>query len=308
MKKDFISIADWSTEEILQTFDLARELKEKQKKGIPHPLLKGKTLAMVFRKPSNRTRVSFEVGMYQLGGHALYLGPAEIGLGQRESVADVARVLARYVDGIMARVFAHQHIVQLAEWASVPVINGLSDLLHPCQIMGDMLTIIEHRGSHEGVTVAYIGDGNNVCNSWINLAAKLPFKLNIATPEGFEPNRELLQAAQKAGISEITLFRSPVEAVQHAEFVYTDVWASMGQESEAEARKKVFAPFQVNDDLLRHAGDSVKFMHCLPAHRGDEVTDEVMDAPNSIVFDQAENRLHIQKAILVRLMGDESST
>ena len=308
MKKDFISIADWSTEEILQTFDLARELKEKQKKGIPHPLLKGKTLAMVFQKPSNRTRVSFEVGMYQLGGHALYLGPAEIGLGQRESVADVARVLARYVDGIMARVFAHQHIVQLAEWASVPVINGLSDLLHPCQIMGDMLTIIEHRGSHEGVTVAYIGDGNNVCNSWINLAAKLPFKLNIATPEGFEPNRELLQAAQKAGISEITLFRSPVEAVQHAEFVYTDVWASMGQESEAEARKKVFAPFQVNDDLLRHAGDSVKFMHCLPAHRGDEVTDEVMDGPNSIVFDQAENRLHIQKAILVRLMGDESST
>ncbi len=308
MKKDFISIADWSTEEILQTFDLARELKEKQKKGIPHPLLKGKTLAMVFQKPSNRTRVSFEVGMYQLGGHALYLGPAEIGLGQRESVADVARVLARYVDGIMARVFAHQHIVQLAEWASVPVINGLSDLLHPCQIMGDMLTIIEHRGSHEGVTVAYIGDGNNVCNSWINLAAKLPFKLNIATPEGFEPNRELLQAAQKAAISEITLFRSPVEAVQHAEFVYTDVWASMGQESEAEARKKVFAPFQVNDDLLRHAGDSVKFMHCLPAHRGDEVTDEVMDGPNSIVFDQAENRLHIQKAILVRLMGDESST
>ncbi len=306
MKKDFVTIADWSTEEILQTFDLARELKARFKAGEVYHPLKGKTLAMVFQKPSNRTRVSFEVGMYQLGGHALYLGPAEIGLGKRESVADVARVLARYVDGIMARVFDHDHVVQLAEWASVPVINGLSDLVHPCQIMGDMLTIIEHRGRFEGVHVAWVGDGNNVCHSWLNLASKIPFKLSIATPEGYEPKAEFVERAREAGVSEIYLYHSAEEAVRGAEFVYTDVWASMGQEEEAEQRKQVFAPFQVNETLLKLADPNVKFLHCLPAHRGEEVTDEVMDGPHSIVFDQAENRLHIQKAILVKLMSEQA--
>ncbi|MDQ7066014.1 MAG: ornithine carbamoyltransferase [candidate division KSB1 bacterium] len=306
MKKDFVTIADWSTEEILQTFDLARELKARFKAGEVYHPLKGKTLAMVFQKPSNRTRVSFEVGMYQLGGHALYLGPAEIGLGKRESVADVARVLARYVDGIMARVFDHDHVVQLAEWASVPVINGLSDLVHPCQIMGDMLTIIEHRGRFEGVHVAWVGDGNNVCHSWLNLAAKIPFKLSIATPEGYEPKAEFVERARAAGVSEIFLYHSAEEAVRGAEFVYTDVWASMGQEEEAEKRSQVFAPFQVNESLLKLADPNVKFLHCLPAHRGEEVTDEVMDGPHSIVFDQAENRLHIQKAIMVKLMSEQA--
>ena len=306
MKKDFVTIADWSTEEIVQTFDLARELKARFKAGEVYHPLKGKTLAMVFQKPSNRTRVSFEVGMYQLGGHALYLGPAEIGLGKRESVADVARVLARYVDGIMARVFDHDHVEQLADWASVPVINGLSDLVHPCQIMGDMLTIIEHRGRFEGVHVAWVGDGNNVCHSWLNLAAKIPFKLSIATPEGYEPRPDFVERALRAGVSEIALYHSAEEAVRGAEFVYTDVWASMGQEEEAEQRKQVFAPFQVNEALLKLADPNVKFLHCLPAHRGEEVTDEVMDGPHSIVFDQAENRLHIQKAILVKLMSEQA--
>lgn len=306
MKKDFVTIADWSTEEIVQTFDLARELKARFKAGEVYHPLKGKTLAMVFQKPSNRTRVSFEVGMYQLGGHALYLGPAEIGLGKRESVADVARVLARYVDGIMARVFDHDHVEQLADWASVPVINGLSDLVHPCQIMGDMLTIIEHRGRFEGVHVAWVGDGNNVCHSWLNLAAKIPFKLSIATPEGYEPRPDFVERALRGGVSEIALYHSAEEAVRGAEFVYTDVWASMGQEEEAEQRKQVFAPFQVNEALLKLADPNVKFLHCLPAHRGEEVTDEVMDGPHSIVFDQAENRLHIQKAILVKLMSEQA--
>ncbi|RMD94628.1 MAG: ornithine carbamoyltransferase [Calditrichaeota bacterium] len=305
MKKDFLSIADLDRDEILKLFDLAKDLKAKQKSNIAHPLLQGKTLGMIFQKPSTRTRVSFEVGMYHLGGHALYLGPAEIGMGKREAVSDIARVLSRYVDGLMARVFAHEDIVGLARWASVPVINGLSDLLHPCQIMGDMLTIIEHRGSYEGVRVAYVGDGNNVCNSWLNLAAKLPFELRIATPEGFEPDAAILMAAQDAGQSHIQLFTAPEQAVENAEFVYTDVWASMGQESEAEKRRQIFAGFQVNEALLGHASPDVKFMHCLPAHRGDEVTDEVMDGPHSIVFDQAENRLHIQKAILVELMGKQ---
>ena len=303
MRKDFVSIADCSVDEILGYFDLAKELKAKQKAGEAHRLLSDQTLAMIFQKPSNRTRVSFEVGMYQLGGHALNLGPAEIGLGTRESVPDIARVLSRYVDGIMARVFAHEHVLQLAEWATVPVINGLSDLLHPCQILGDMLTIIEHRGSYDGVNVAYVGDGNNVCNSWINLAGKLPFSLRIAAPEGYDPDPDILRAARETGKSDIRILRSAEKAVRDAEFIYTDVWASMGQESEAQKRREIFSAYQVNDALLEQADPNVKFLHCLPAHRGDEVTGSVMDGPRSIVFDQAENRLHIQKAILAKHMG-----
>lgn len=305
MNKDFLSIADLTRDEILGLFKLAADLKKKQKSGeLFHPL-KGKTLGMVFLKPSTRTRISFEVGMFHLGGHALYLSPAEIGLGSRESVPDVARVLSRFVDGIMARLFGHKDIVQLAKWASVPVINGLTDLLHPCQILGDMLTIIERKGIYEGVHVAYIGDGNNVCNSWLNLASRIPFKFTMAVPEGYEPNREIVQNAKAVGLSEIEIFRSPEEAVKGADIIYTDVWASMGQEAEAEARKKIFGGYQVNDALFSHAKPDAQFMHCLPAHRGDEVTDSIMDDARSIVFDQAENRLHIQKAIMLEFMGKQ---
>lgn len=303
MKRDFIAITDFASQEIYGIFALAKDLKAKTKQGVEHHLLKGQTLAMLFQKPSTRTRVSFEVGMYQLGGHALYLSPAEIGLGTRESVADIARVISRYCDGIMARVFGHDIITELAKYASVPVINGLSDLLHPCQILGDMLTIIEHKGRSEHLKIAYIGDGNNVTNSWINLSRRIPMSLRIATPRGYEPNAELLTKARAEAASEILLTTDPIEAAKGADVVYTDVWASMGQEAEAEARKKIFRPYQVNADLLSHAHKDCLVLHCLPAHRGDEITDEVMDGPHSVVFGEAENRLHIQKAILVKLMA-----
>jgi ornithine carbamoyltransferase len=303
VKRDFLAETDFSKKEIIDTFKLARKLKKKTRKGEKHHLLKGKVLVMVFQKPSNRTRVSFEVGMYQLGGHAVYLGPAEIGLGTRESVPDVARVLSRFSNGIMARVFGHDLVQGLAEWAPVPVINGLSDLLHPCQILGDLLTIIEHKGHYEGIKLAYVGDGNNIVNSFINAAGILPLDLRIATPKGYEPNADILKNARAKGISQIMTVEDPVEAVRGADVVYTDTWASMGQESEAAARRKVFKPFQVNAKLLSHAAKDYIFMHCLPAHRGEEVTDEVMDGPHSVVFDEAENRLHIQKAIMVKLMA-----
>ncbi len=302
MSRHFISIADWSKEEILATFDLAKELKQKQKNGEEHRLLAGKALAMIFQKPSARTRVSFEVGMFQLGGHALYLGPNDIQVGKRESIADVARTLSRFVDIIMARLFGHEDIIELAENAGVPVINGLTDLLHPCQIMADVLTIWEHRGNLDELKVAYIGDGNNVANSWINMAAKLPMTLSLGVPEGYEPDAEILQYARDAGVSDIQIHHDPVEAVKDADVVYTDVWASMGQEAEAEKRKAVFRPFQVDSRLLAHAKGDCLVMHCLPAHRGEEITSEVIDGPHSIVFDEAENRLHVQKAIMVKLL------
>ncbi|RMF60862.1 MAG: ornithine carbamoyltransferase [Calditrichaeota bacterium] len=302
MSRHFISIADWSKEEILATFDLAKELKQKQKNGEEHRLLAGKALAMIFQKPSARTRVSFEVGMFQLGGHALYLGPNDIQVGKRESIADVARTLSRFVDIIMARLFGHEDIIELAENAGVPVINGLTDLLHPCQIMADVLTIWEHRGNLDELKVAYIGDGNNVANSWINMAAKLPMTLSLGVPEGYEPDAEILQYARDAGVSDIQVHHDPVEAVKDADVVYTDVWASMGQEAEAEKRKAVFRPFQVDSRLLAYAKEDCSVMHCLPAHRGEEITSEVIDGPHSIVFDEAENRLHVQKAIMVKLL------
>ena len=305
MNKDFLSIADLSTDEVLSLFNLASELKQKQKSGETHHILKGQTLGLIFLKPSTRTRISFEVGMFQLGGHALYLSPAEIGLGTRESIPDVARVLSRFVDGIMARLFGHQDIVDLAKWASIPVVNGLTDLLHPCQILGDMLTIMEHKNRYEGIHVAYVGDGNNICNSWINLAAKLPLKFTMAVPEGYEPDADILAYAKSAGKSEVAVYHSPQEAVRGADVIYTDVWASMGQEDESEARKRIFADYQVNDALFEHARKDAQFMHCLPAHRGDEVTDAIMDGQRSIVFDQAENRLHIQKAVLAQLMSKQ---
>ncbi|NUM78291.1 ornithine carbamoyltransferase [candidate division KSB1 bacterium] len=306
MKKDFLSIADFTPKEIWALWDLAKELKAKQKASEPHPYLQGKTLGMIFMKPSTRTRISFEVGMFQLGGHALYLSPSEIGLGKREAISDVARVLSRYVDGMMARLFDHEHIVDLAKYASVPVINGLTDLLHPCQIVGDMLTILEQRGSFDDLVVAYIGDGNNVANSWINMATKIPFTFRIACPEGYEPNDEIVARARRANVGRIEIVRDPAVAAQGADILYTDVWASMGQEAEAEERKNVFKNYLIDGRLMAKAKPGAKFMHCLPAHRGEEVTHDVMESPASIIFEQAENRLHIQKAILVTLMGKQS--
>ncbi len=305
VKNNFLAITDFDTEKILETFELASELKKKTQNREPHPILKGQTLAMLFEKPSTRTRVSFEVGMYQLGGHALYLSPAEVGLGKRESVADVARVISRFCDGIMARVFGHNIITELGTNASVPVVNGLSDLLHPCQIMGDMLTIMEHTGGYTDKVVAYVGDGNNIANSWLNLAQRLPFTLRLGVPEGYSPDQTLLKQARDTGLSDIVVTHDPVEAVCDADVIYTDVWASMGQEKEAETRKRIFETFRVDSALVSHADDRCIVLHCLPAHRGDEITDEVMDGPHSAVFDEAENRLHIQKAILVQLMKQQ---
>jgi ornithine carbamoyltransferase len=303
MKKDFLDIVDLTTDEVWSLFESAKELKAKQKRGEPHEHLKGKTLGMVFTKPSTRTRVSFEVGMFQLGGHALYFSPQEIGLGKRESVPDVARVLSRYVDGIMARLFGHEDIVALAENASVPVINGLTDLLHPCQILGDVLTILEHRGKFDDMIVAFIGDGNNVANSWATMTMKIPFTFRIACPEGYEPDKKIVEQANQSNVGRVEILRDPAQAAKGAHVLYTDVWASMGQEAEAEMRRKIFKGYVIDGALMRKAAPEAKFMHCLPAHRGEEVTDEVMESPQSIIFDQAENRLHVQKAIMVKLMG-----
>jgi len=301
LSKHFLAISDFSKGEILEIFDLTEDLKSKQKNDEPHKLLEGKTLAMIFAKPSARTRVSFEVGMFQLGGHALYLGPNDIQIGQRESVGDISQVLSRYVDIIMARLFGHEDILELAKHATVPIVNGLTDLLHPCQIMADLFTIYEKKGRRDNLKIAYLGDGNNVTNSWINIASKIPMTLSLAIPEGYDPDDEILKSAMQSGISEIQIFRSPAEAVQNADVIYTDVWASMGQEAEAETRKIAFRNFQVNADLLKSAAADCLVMHCLPAHRGDEITNEVIDGPHSIVFDEAENRLHVQKAIMVKL-------
>ncbi len=301
MSKHFLAISDFSKGEILEIFDLTEDLKSKQKNDEPHKLLEGKTLAMIFAKPSARTRVSFEVGMFQLGGHALYLGPNDIQIGKRESVGDISQVLSRYVDIIMARLFGHEDILELAKHATVPIVNGLTDLLHPCQIMADLFTIYEKKGRRDNLKIAYLGDGNNVTNSWINIASKIPMTLSLAIPEGYDPDDEILKSAMQSGISEIQIFRSPAEAVQNADVIYTDVWASMGQEAEAETRKIAFRNFQVNADLLKSAAADCLVMHCLPAHRGDEITNEVIDGPHSIVFDEAENRLHVQKAIMVKL-------
>jgi len=301
LSKHFLAISDFSKGEILEIFDLTEDLKSKQKNDEPHKLLEGKTLAMIFAKPSARTRVSFEVGMFQLGGHALYLGPNDIQIGQRESVGDISQVLSRYVDIIMARLFGHEDILELAKHATVPIVNGLTDLLHPCQIMADLFTIYEKKGRRDNLKIAYLGDGNNVTNSWINIASKIPMTLSLAIPEGYDPDDEILKSAMQSGISEIQIFRSPAEAAQNADVIYTDVWASMGQEAEAETRKIAFRNFQVNADLLKSAAADCLVMHCLPAHRGDEITNEVIDGPHSIVFDEAENRLHVQKAIMVKL-------
>ncbi len=303
MKKDLISIGLLSTSQIKGVFSLSEQIKKNPRKF--SQVLKGKSLALIFEKPSNRTYVSFSVGMYQLGGNAFYLGPEQIKLGVRETIRDVAKTLSRYVDGIVLRTFAHENVLEMARYASVPVINGLSDFSHPCQALADTFTILEKLGSFKNVTMAYIGDGNNVCNSLLFISAKLGINFNIATPKGYEPDKRVIKdtvvAAQKIG-AKIRLTNNPEEAVKGADVIYTDVWASMGQEKEAAKRKSDFKKFQVNARLVSLAPKSCLVMHCLPAHRGEEISDDAIDGKHSVIFDQAENRLHVQKAILVKLL------
>jgi len=306
VKHDLLSPKDFSREEIEGLFTLAAELKAKQRHGIPHPLLPGKTLALLFEKPSLRTRVTFETGMTQLGGHAVYLAPADIRLGERETVQDAARNLERWVDGIVARTFQHELVERLAQYARIPVINGLTDRHHPCQILSDLFTILEKRGSLAGLKVAFIGDGNNVCNSWLEGAALMGMHFVVACPKGYEPAAEVLawgQGRARENDARLAVVHDPYQAAEGADVLYTDVWTSMGQEEERTRRLRDFQGFQVNQALVERAKPDCLVMHCLPAHRGEEITDEVMDGPHSIIFDQAENRLHVQKAILVKLLA-----
>ena len=303
MKKDLVSIADLTTQEIEEIFELAGRVKKD--KDSFNRVLAGKTLALIFQKPSCRTRVSFEVGMYQLGGSSIYLGPDEINLGVRESIEDVAKTLSRYIDAIVLRTFEHKNVLEMAKYASVPVINGLSDFSHPCQALADLFTIYEKLQSLKGRTLAYIGDGNNVCNSLLLASAKLGVNMCVATPLGYEPTKEALAVAVKIAKAQggsIKLSNQPSIAAKDADVLYTDVWASMGQEKEAAKRKKLFKGFQINKKLMGLAKKSVLVMHCLPAHRGDEITDDVLESKNSVIFDQAENRMHVQKAVLIKLL------
>jgi ornithine carbamoyltransferase len=302
MTKDFLHITDFTTDEILETLDLAQTIKEKFYANQEYHPFKGKALAMIFAKPSARTRVSFETGFFKMGGHALFLGPNDIGIGKRESIADIARVLSRYNDMIMARLFDHEHILELAKHATVPIVNGLTDFNHPCQIMADILTVLEHRKSLDDLKITYVGDGTNIVHSWVALAMRIPFKFTIACPENYEPDMDMIQKAQNEGLSEINVSHDPYDAVKGADVIYTDVWASMGQKEEAEQRRQDFAAFQVNAELMAATEKKTYFMHCLPAERGIEVTDEVCDADYSIIFDEAENRMFSQNAIMVKLM------
>ncbi|MDD5657008.1 MAG: ornithine carbamoyltransferase [Elusimicrobia bacterium] len=306
LRKDLTSLSDVTKAELEAWFELAGRLKKELKAGKTHHLLAGKNLAMIFQKSSTRTRVSFEIAMRQLGGGGLYLSGNELQLGRGETIADTAQVLSRYCDGIMARVYAHSDIATLAKHASVPVINGLSDFSHPCQAVADYLTVLEHKGRLQGLTLAYVGDGNNVAHSLLYGGAKLGVSVTIVCPKGYEPQKAVVDRAESDGrqTGARVLVTNDVSAVKGADVVYTDVWASMGQEKEHEERVRIFKPYQVNDRLMAMTGkNDALFMHCLPAHRGEEVTDEVVDSPNSVVFDEAENRLHAQKAILVSLMA-----
>jgi ornithine carbamoyltransferase len=300
--RSFLSIRDFSRSEIQELFVLSAKKKRELKEGKTSIDLAGKILALVFHKPSLRTRVSFEVGMHQLGGTTIYLTDREIGVGQREAIADVAKVLSRYVDGIMIRTFDHSIAVGLAREASVPIINGLTDLLHPCQVLADLYTAFEKGKDLDSMRVAFIGDGNNVCNSWLNAGTRFHFELRVCVPEGYEPSAEITKTAQNESRGKIELLRDPVKAARDADVIYTDVWASMGQEKEAGKKKKDFLGFTVNDRVVAAAKPDCLVMHCLPAHRGEEITDGVIDGPRSVVFDEAENRLHVQKAILLKLL------
>ena len=300
MKNDFLSILDLTRDELEEIFVLADALKHD---NTYRPML-GQSAVLIFQKPSLRTRVSFEVGISQLGGHPTFLSHEAIGIGTREKTSDVAQLLSRYVNLIVARVFDHGMLQEMAQYATIPVVNALSDLSHPCQVMADIYTVRQHNRLREGLKVVFVGDGNNVVNSWLELAAIYPIHFVLACPKGFEPNAGIFKKAEQAGLSRIEIKEDPISAVRGADVVYTDVWASMGQEAEAEARKKVFAPYQMNAKMMSEAGPQAMVMHCLPAHRGEEITAEVLEGPQSIVFDEAENRLHIQKAILVKLTGN----
>jgi ornithine carbamoyltransferase len=298
MKRDLLRVADLSGEEIGDILALAGRLKGELRAGKPHPLLAGRTLAMIFEKPSLRTRVTLEVGMVQLGGAAIHLAPGDIRLGEREPARDIARNLERWVDLIMARTFLHQSVADLAAGARVPVINGLSDLHHPCQVLSDCFTLREHRGSLAELRVAFVGDGNNMVHSWMDAAARLGFDFALACPPGYEPDPAI---TAEAG-ARVTVTHDVAEAARGADVVYTDVWTSMGQEAEAKARRRAFQPYQVNEKVVALARPDALVMHCLPAHRGEEITDAVLEGPQSVVFDQAENRLHVQKAVMVWLL------
>lgn len=306
--KDMLSIHDLSVDEVQEILALAKELKAKQKAGVPHKILEGKTLGMIFEKSSTRTRVSFETGMYQLGGQALFLSNRDLQLGRGEPIRDTARVLSRYLDGIMIRTFGHDRVEELAKWADIPVINALTDLLHPCQVLTDLLTIEEYKGKNlKGLKMAYVGDGNNMTNSFLYGCAKVGMTFVAATPEDYRPDatvfKNALEDAKETGAS-LSIVTDPHEAVKDADIVVTDTWASMGQEAEHEARKKIFAPYQVNKELLEGADKRVIVMHCLPAYRGEEITEEVLEANADVIFDEAENRLHTQKAIMALTMAD----
>ncbi|TCP55928.1 ornithine carbamoyltransferase [Tumebacillus sp. BK434] len=304
--RDFLDFADFSAQELQALLKLALELKQKHKAGVAFRPLAGKTLGMIFEKASTRTRVSFEVAMNQLGGQAMFLSGRDTQIGRGEPIPDTARVLSRYLDGIMIRTFGHEIVTEFAEYATVPVINGLTDLHHPCQVLADVLTLLEKKGKLQGLTVTYVGDGNNMANSWLIAAPKFGLNLRIATPPGYECDPAVVAQAQQLASfhgTELLLTSDPVAAVKDTDMIYTDVWASMGQEEEQKQREQDFAAYQVNQTLAAHAKPDYLFMHCLPAHRGEEVSAEVIDGPNSVVFDEAENRLHVQKAILVATMS-----
>ncbi len=307
MKKDLLSIYDLDAADFSEIFKRAQLLKNLRRKGIAHESLRGKTLGMLFDKSSTRTRLSFEAGIHQLGGAGIFLSRRDIQLGRGELLSDTARIMSRYIDGIMIRTFDQAMVEEFARYATIPVINGLTDLLHPCQVLSDLFTIIEKKGGYEGLKIAYVGDGNNMTNSWINAAARLPFHLSMACPEGYDPDASILERGIREAKEGIEFLRRPGDAVSGADVIYTDVWASMGQEEEQEERRVAFQGYQVDEKLLRSAKDETIVMHCLPAHRGEEIAAGVIDGPRSVIIDQAENRLHVQKAIMEILMsgGDE---
>jgi len=301
MSKHFLHLTDYTTHEIWELLHLAKELKIKFHNKEDYKPFKDRSLAMIFAKPSARTRVSFETGFEWMGGHALFLGPNDIGIGKREAIKDISRLFNRYNDMIMARLFDHEHILELAEYSDIPVINGLTDYNHPCQILADIMTVWEHRGNLENLKITYLGDGNNIVHSWLQLACRLPLHFVCCNPSGFDPDQKTVQMVNDSKISTFESSHDPLSAVMGSDVIYTDVWASMGQKEEAKEREKIFADYQVNMKLLESTGKETFFMHCLPAERGREVTDEVMESKNSIVFDEAENRMHAQNAVMVYL-------
>ena len=303
MEKDFLALSHFSKSELDGLFALTKELKEKQKKGIPHRHLEGKSVALIFEKSSTRTRVSFEVGVAQLGGQPLFISSGTSQMGRGEPIKDTARTIARYCDGVMIRTYGQEVVEEFAKHSSVPIINGLTDLCHPCQVMADIMTVIEHKGSYEGLRFAWVGDGNNMANTWLEAAAIFGFDLTLACPQGYQPNAKVLEWAKSRATSRITLTDDPKEAVNGADVLNTDVWASMGQEAEQQKRLLAFAGYCLDDSLVGLAKPDCIVMHCLPAHRGEEISESVIEGPRSVVWDEAENRLHVQKAIMARLMG-----